>query len=127
MSLPVRLCQYDLPNGKLCRQIALKEESVCRHHMRNFRHNMYEVMHAEAMERFEARLNQMDLPELLVTLESKLNRIQKTMPVWDEARVTLRITLQHIIRRNNEDAMIQRFVEHPTPADFQNLCQSIMG
>ena len=49
MSKPTRLCAHDLPSGKPCRQVALKGEPGCRHHMRLFRHVEAELMHEEAM------------------------------------------------------------------------------
>lgn len=132
MSMPVRLCTHDLPTGKLCRQVALKGEQVCRHHMRNFRHGMYEITRQEAAERLEARLNQMNLSELLLTLERKLNRIQKTIPAWDEARITLRIALRQLKERNEEDAMLLEFSQrHPLPdmnsPEWKSLMEKLNG
>ena len=103
------LCQFDLPSGKTCRQVALKGESVCRHHARHLERNIYEMTHSEAMQHLETRLNQMDLHELLLTLASKLNRIQRTMPAYDEARVTLRIAIKKLQRYNEEDALLLEF------------------
>ena len=131
---PAALCQFDLPSGKTCRQVALKGESVCRHHARHLERNMYEITRGEAMQRLEACLNEMDLHELLLTLESKLNRIQRTIPAYDEARVTLRIAIKHLHRYNEDDAMIlefsRQFAKDPksdrTRIEFQNVCEKIM-
>jgi hypothetical protein len=95
------LCQYDLPNGKLCRQVALKGEQACRHHMRLFRHNMSEVMHAEALERFTAELGQMNLRDLLITVVRKLKRIEKTIPAWDEARVAVHFAVNALQQKDD--------------------------
>lgn len=116
MPMPVRLCQFDLPNGKLCRQVAIKDQYVCRHHILNFRDADQLAAREVAMERLEDRLNQMDLPELLLTLERKLKRIVRTMPVFDEARVTLGIAIEQLHRQNEENApgihetLIQQFL-----------------
>lgn len=131
---PATLCQFDLPSGKLCRQVALKGEQVCRHHARHLERNMYGITRDEAMQRIEARLSEMDLHELLLTLESRLKRIERTMPAFDEARLTLRVTIKQLKRYNEDDEMIlqfnRQFAQDPTSdrtrLEFQRLCENVM-
>ncbi|MGC2162700.1 MAG: hypothetical protein WA634_12375 [Silvibacterium sp.] len=95
------LCQFDLPSGKLCRQIALKGEYVCRHHMRLFRQSESEMIRQEAMDDLAERLSAMDLPELLRTLQRQFKRMQRnhrsvSASLSEETQLTLAITLQRI-------------------------------
>jgi len=95
------LCQYDLPSGKLCRQIALKGEQICRHHMRLFRHSESEMIRQEALDDLAERLSAMHLPELLRTLQRQCRRMQRnhravSASLSEETQLTLAITLQRI-------------------------------
>ena len=131
MSKPTRLCQYDMPNGKLCRQVALKGEQVCRHHMRLFRHGMYEITHREAMERLEAKLNNLDLSDLLSALQYKLARLQSAVRHDPEAQLTLRVALEHLRKRNEAERSFQQFAQQiPMPdfnsPEFNNLSEKFM-
>lgn len=131
MSKPASLCQYDMPNGKLCRQIALKGEQVCRHHMRLFRHGMYEITHQEAMERLEAKLNNLDLSDLLSALQFKLGRLQSAVRADPEAQLTLRVALEHLRKRTEAERSLQQFAQqNPMPditsPEFNNLFEKFM-
>ena len=131
MFKPARLCQYDMPNGKLCRQVALKGEQVCRHHMRLFRHDMYEITHREAMERLEAKLNNLDLLDLLSALQYKLTRLQSTVRADPEAQLTLRVALEHLRKRTEAERSFQQFTQqNPMPditsPEFSNLFEKFM-
>ncbi|HEX5236672.1 MAG TPA: hypothetical protein VFW25_15235 [Silvibacterium sp.] len=92
----VRLCSHDLPSGRTCRQPVIKDEQVCRHHMRPYRHGMYEITHDEAMERLVADLSSMDAPRLLRTLQAKLKRIQSAVRADPEARIVLSAVLDRL-------------------------------
>jgi len=96
MSRTADLCKYDLPNGKLCRQIALKNEQLCRHHSRLFRHSEAQVIHDHAMECLAADLESLPLPCLLRVLHSYLNRIQRAVRGLPEAQVALNIALRRL-------------------------------
>ncbi len=109
------LCQYDLPNGKLCRQVALKDEQVCRHHMRNYRHGMYDITHEEAMERLEADLRAMEIPKLLLALQRKLNPIRSVVGAYPEARLALNIALERLRARNQASRPLQRLTPETMP------------
>lgn len=121
MPMPISLCQFNLPNGKLCRQVALKDLALCRHHTRTFRDLIQKTVRDEAMSHLEDCLNAMELPELLHTLERKLNRIVRTMPAFDEARTTLRIAIQRLHQLNEDAARFQQSLQtqhlevHPAP------------
>lgn len=128
MPMPVRLCQFDLPNGELCRQVAMKDQPVCRHHIRNFREADQDAAREVAMTRLEDRLNQMNLPELLHTLQRKLNRIVRTMPVYDEARTTLRIAIDCLHKHNEDTAALQKFLQtqHSGPEEHNLKLQQLL-
>lgn len=131
MSSHALLCQHDLPSGKLCRQIALKDEQGCRHHMRLFRRAGQECSREEAEQKFTARLNQMDLPELLITLERKLNRIQRTMPAYHDARIALRVTIDRLMEKIREETKLLEYAQqHPTAVidspELQKLLEKII-
>lgn len=59
------LCRFPLPTGQYCRQIALKDDSFCRHHWRLFMKSQAETSCEEAMEQLAAKLQSLDLPDLL--------------------------------------------------------------
>jgi hypothetical protein len=100
MSRSADLCQYDLPNGKLCRQIALKNEQLCRHHRRLHRHSDAQNRHMEAMEILAARLESLPLPELLLALQAHLNRVHRAVRGVPEARLNLDIALRRLEEEN---------------------------
>jgi hypothetical protein len=111
-----RLCIYEFPNGKLCRQVALKDEQGCRHHMRPFRHGMYEITHEEARDRLQQKLNTLDLPSLLRTLQAKLNKIQSTLRSHPEAQLTLTITLERLRQITATHSNQDPFTEDAAPS-----------
>jgi hypothetical protein len=128
MPKAARLCQYDLPNGKLCRQVALKDEHVCRHHMRTYRHGMYDITHEEAMERLEADLRAMEIPRLLLALQRKLNPIQSVVRAYPEARLALNIALERLKARDKAARSLQRLTPETMPdvssPEFQNFFEN---
>ena len=113
MPMPVNLCQFDLPSGRTCRQLAMKDQQVCRHHIRNFREADQDAARDVARIRLEDHLNQMHLPELLHTLQRKLKRIVRTIPIYDEARTTLCIAIQRLQKHNEDAAALQQFLQTP--------------
>lgn len=116
MSKPADLCQYDLPNGNLCRQVALKGEQVCRHHRRLFRHSEAEMLHDEAMDRLAAQLRSLDLFGLLRALQTKLNRIQSVVRADPEARLALNIALERLQKRKEANLAFRHFAnQNPMP------------
>jgi hypothetical protein len=100
MSKPADLCQYDLPNGKLCRQIALRDAQVCRHHMRLFRHGEAQMIHDEAMERLASGLERLPLHRVLRVLETYLKQARRAVRGLPEAQVTLDIALRRLAEEN---------------------------
>lgn len=114
MSKPVHLCQYDLPSGRLCRQIALKQESACRHHMRLFRHAEAETMHIEAMERLQTKLAALELPDLLRALRYKLSRLHSAVRPDPETRLTLDVTLERLAAVEAMAQAIEKWPENIT-------------
>ena len=119
MSRHADLCQYDLPNGKLCRQVALKNEQLCRHHRRFVRHTDEQCSRSMAEEIFSAQLTQMDTPTLLHTLEQKLRRIEYATPAHSEARLTLQAALNRLEQQREAAASLN-------PNDFQKLFENFM-
>lgn len=109
------LCSHEFPSGKPCRQIPLKDEQLCRHHMRPFRHNMYQVTHDEAMERLRHKLNGLDLAALLRSLQAKLNKIQPVVRSHPEAQLALHATLDRLRQILSTDSNSSSFTE--TSAD----------
>ena len=91
MSRPARLCAFDLPSGKPCRQVTLKGEQVCRHHVRNFRRIDGDNLHDEAMERLAAKLSALPLPELLRRINRRLDRVQTVVRLYPDVQLALRI------------------------------------
>ena len=57
-----------------------------------------ERAHNEAMARLRAELDRMDVPELLQTLDKKLDRITNTVRTNPEARLTLGVVLERLAR-----------------------------
>jgi hypothetical protein len=113
------LCQYDMPNGKLCRQVAVKGEQLCRHHRRLFRQQDHIASRQTAEFLFATDLARLELPELLYTLEQKLRRIEYATPAHSEARVTLRVTIQRL--RQEVDELDQEQALQPVPQQLPNL------
>jgi hypothetical protein len=97
MPKQAQLCRYDLPNGKTCRQITLRGEQLCRHHMRLFREDETEMVREKAMERLAANLVSLELPALLYALYGKLSRIRTTVRSHPEAQLALEITLHRLL------------------------------
>lgn len=96
MSQPVPLCRRKLANGKPCRQPAIKGEQGCRHHTRPFRHAVHDITHEESMAKLENSLNAMAMPELLLALQQKLNRIHAVIPAYPEAQLALEVALERL-------------------------------
>ena len=99
-SKPVALCTHLLPSGKLCQAAALRNERLCRHHIRNHRFLERERAHNEAMARLFADLDAMSFPELLQTLDKKLDRITNIVRAYPEARLTLGVVLERLADLN---------------------------
>jgi hypothetical protein len=98
---PVDLCTQLLPSGKLCRGVALRNQRHCRAHIRNHRILERERRHDEAMFRLLAELEVLSLPELLQTLETKLNSITRIIVrTYPEARQTLAFTIDRLADLN---------------------------
>lgn len=95
-SKPVDLCTHLMPSGKLCRGIALRNERLCRAHIRNHRFQEREWAHNQAMDRLRDELDLMDIPELLQTLQEKLTRITSIVRAYPEARLTLSVTIDRL-------------------------------
>jgi hypothetical protein len=95
---PVDLCTQLMPSGKLCRGIALKNERFCRTHIRNHRIAERQRQHDEAIMRLGAELDALELPDLLIALNEKLNRITSIVRAYPEARVALDIAIDRLAR-----------------------------
>lgn len=123
MSKFVELCQYQLPTGQTCRQITLKDDSLCRHHRRLFRHSEAEICQEQAMERLAAKLLALDLPALLYLLYGKLNSIRTTLRSHHEAQLALAIAFQRL-----REQLGQTDPEDlPNPTNFpENPAESMM-
>jgi hypothetical protein len=68
--------------------------------MRNHRFQERERAHNEAMARLFAQLSAMSFPELLETLDKKLDRITSIVRVYPEARLTLGVVLERLADLN---------------------------
>lgn len=117
---PVALCQYEMPSGRQCRQIALKSEQVCRHHVRLFRRSAAEMLHEEAMDRLAAHLHSLDTPTLLRTLHQSLGSIDRRIRNLPATHLTLGIVLERLdpTSPNPHEQDPHKSVE--TPADSIN-------
>jgi hypothetical protein len=89
------LCNYTLDAGRRCGQPRLRGETVCRFHIRN----RAVAEHEERMYRLWDELVAMDFPEVLETLNQKLDRIQCILRPYPEARLTLLHTLDRLSGR----------------------------
>jgi hypothetical protein len=118
-SKPVDLCTQLLSSGKLCRGIALKNERFCRAHIRNHRIAERDRQHQEAMDRLGAQLDVLDLPELLLALHEKLNRIRSIVRAYPEARLALIITINRLARLTSLES--GEAAEAPQNQEFLNL------
>lgn len=127
MPQTVRLCQFDLPSGQTCRQIALKDEQLCRHHMRLFRESEAEMLREEAMERLAAKLASLALPDLLYALYGKLSRIRTTVRSHPEAQLALEITLHRLLEEMVQAKHLAEANQpFSTPINFpENLMESM--
>lgn len=112
------LCKFTLPSGRACGQPALSGEPVCRHHVRTFRHHAQQVTHEQAMERYVNGLLEMNLFQLLLILRGKLDKIRKTLPRWDQARVTLDIVILQL-QQEIAGAQPASGEGSPHPTNFQ--------
>ncbi len=119
------LCQYDLPNGKLCRQIALKNQQVCRHHSRLFRHDEAQMLHDEAMARLAADLESLPLPRLLCVLHTRLNRIHRAVRGLPEAQLTLETALRRLAEENASRSADARFDQEAARELLETLTKSM--
>jgi hypothetical protein len=77
---------------------------------------MYEITHEEAMDRLQQKLNTLDLPSLLRTLQAKLNNIQTTVRSHPEAQLTLNITLDRLHQITTTLSNKKRFTEDAAPS-----------
>lgn len=98
--MSIQLCTHLLPSGKLCQAAALRNERLCRHHIRINRIAERERAHNEAMARLFAQLSAMSFPELLQTLDKKLDRITSIVRAYPEARLTLGVVLERLADLN---------------------------
>ncbi|MFZ0662827.1 MAG: hypothetical protein WAM66_09055 [Acidobacteriaceae bacterium] len=90
-----------MPTGKLCRGVALRNERYCRNHIRNYRLAERERQHDDAMSRLSAQLDAMDIPQLLQTLQLKLDRVTSIVRAYPEARLTLTIVINRLQALND--------------------------
>jgi hypothetical protein len=86
------LCNYALPGGHICRQPRLRGRSHCRFHIRN--HAAAE--HDARMDRLYDQLISMDLPQLLETLEAKLENIHCILRCYPEAKLALIVAIKRL-------------------------------
>lgn len=114
MSRPADLCCYQLPSGKRCRQITLKQEQFCRHHRRLFRQSESEMALQEAMQRLAGKLLSLDLPDLLETLYATLARVSSTVRTIPEAQLALGITMERL----RTELLFTAPEPSPTPVNF---------
>jgi hypothetical protein len=125
MSRTADLCQYDLPNGKLCRQIALRDVQVCRHHMRLFRHDEAKMIHDEAMERLASRLESLPLHRVLRVLETYLKQARRAVRGLPEAQLTLDIALRRLTEENATRSANARFDQATARELLETLTKSM--
>lgn len=130
MSSPRNLCQHQLPTGKLCRQITLKDEYFCRHHRRLFHKSENEMIQEEAMYCLAAELQSLDLPDLLHALYGKLTRLRSTVRANPEAQLALAITLERMKQHGHNQRPAHPRSGHsqpaPTPINFpENSMESM--
>lgn len=97
----VDLCQHDLPSGKRCRQIALKGESLCRHHRRNLYHH-YEVamIREDLLANLTAQLESESFIGMLGILRQKLSTVHRVVHYYPEANLALETVIRHIQKIN---------------------------
>lgn len=90
------LCSYQLPSGKPCRQITLKDEQLCRHHRRLFHQSEAEMALQQSMERLAIKLSSLPTPDLLEALYRKLCYVHSTVRAVPEAQLALGITMERL-------------------------------
>jgi hypothetical protein len=122
-SKPVRLCQYDLPSGKRCGQIALQGEPLCRHHRRLLYHDH------EAASRREERLADLathleseTLIGMLNILRKNLSGIHRVVRYYPEANTALQAVIERIRQINSSHAHIQTLT---SPDQVEELADSV--
>ncbi|HEX5236574.1 MAG TPA: hypothetical protein VFW25_14740 [Silvibacterium sp.] len=103
----IPLCTELLPSGKLCRGAALRNHRYCRAHIARHRLLERDRQHNEAVYQLRAGLDTMDIPELLQTLEAKLDRITCIVRAYPEARVTLGYVIDRLHAVNAEMSQMQ--------------------
>lgn len=101
---PVDLCTHLLPSGKLCRGIALRNERLCRAHIRNHRFLERERQFQLSMQRLGDQLDAMDLPDLLLALGQKLDRISSIVQPYPEARLTLIVAINRLNQLKDDES-----------------------
>jgi hypothetical protein len=106
-----------MPSGKLCRAVSLRDQRYCRAHIRNHRIAERERAHREAMERLGAELDAMNLPELLFTLNRKLDGINSIVRVFPEARLTLVVAINRLNQLADADSAYESAPESDMESD----------
>lgn len=99
-SRPVPLCTELLPSGKLCRGIALRDQRYCHAHIRNHRLRERDRAQIAVLEDLAARVQRMDLPTLLHTLNCRLTGLSRCHAITRFPEVTY--LLAHTIDRLEE-------------------------
>ena len=86
------LCEYTLPNGRVCRQPRLRNESRCRFHIRRQIEHDFDRRMGGLNDQLEA----MDTPQLLQTLRGKLEKIRCYMRCYPEALLALIVAIDRL-------------------------------
>jgi hypothetical protein len=86
------LCEYALPNGRICRQPRLRGESHCRFHIRQKR----EFDRDQRMYDLNDQLEAMDTPQLLQTLRDKLQNIRLYLRCYPEAMLAITVAIERL-------------------------------
>lgn len=99
---PVALCTLLLPSGKLCRGIAVRNQRHCRAHIRNHRFLERERAQEEALDRLGAKINRMELGDLLYELHGKLENLNRANNLirYPEVAYLLVATIDRLLESN---------------------------
>ncbi|MBB6142426.1 hypothetical protein HNQ77_000364 [Silvibacterium bohemicum] len=95
------LCEYELPNGRICRQPRLRTESRCRFHIRWQTEHDFD----RSMDDLNDELEAMDTPQLLEALRARLENIRCYMRCYPEALLALIVAIDRLTDPGREPSL----------------------
>lgn len=114
----IRLCRHKLANGRTCRQAALRDEYLCRHHHRLYRVAEEKASEAERENELREILTTLDTCNLLIYLERSLCKVRRTLPAYSHARITMEMVISRLRTQVKQAQQINA-------ADYETFLQSV--